>query len=86
MEQLLAKHPDLRQLGDSLNTLETYRSLDSNGKIAEYWEKKNGHFVDVTEREKLKEQIAAEQEEIERLNRLEAKRKEKENEQHAVEE
>lgn len=75
MEQLLQKHPDLRLIDKStLDQLTTYRSLDRAGKIIEYWEKRDGHWVDVTEREKLKEQIVAEQEEIERLAKLEAKK------------
>ena len=78
MEQLLQRHPDLRLIDKStLDQLTTYRSLDRAGKVIEYWEKQDGKWIDVTEREKLKEQIVAEQEEIERLIRLEAKKKAK---------
>jgi hypothetical protein len=68
MKDILEKHPDLK---DILNkgTLNTYRVLSECGTLLEQWERnKNGHWVDVTEREKLKEKIAAEQEELERLN------------------
>lgn len=75
MEQLLQRHPDLRLIDKStLDQLTTYRSLNRAGKVIEYWEKKDGQWIDVTEREQLKEEIAAAQEEIERLALLEAKK------------
>lgn len=77
MEQLLAKHPDLKDI-ITKNNSKTYKVLAENGKLIEQWEKnEQGHWIDVTEREKLKEQIAAEQEELERLARAEARAKAK---------
>ena len=70
MEQLLAKHPDLKEILINNPAMKSYKVLSTNNKVLEYWEKdKDGHWIDVTEREKLKERIAAEQEEIEKLRR-----------------
>ena len=77
MKQLLERHPELENV-IKFNDIKIYRVLSEEGKTEECWEKNDeGHFVDVTEREQLKEQIAAEQEELERLVKLEAKKLEK---------
>ena len=69
MEKLLEKHPDIKKHLINCPTLHTYKIFDSENKLAEQWEKNDeGHWIDVTEREKLREQIAMEQEEIERLS------------------
>lgn len=69
MEKLLEKHPDVKIHLIDCPTLHTYKIFDDEHKLAEQWEKnEEGHWVDVTEREKLREQIAMEQEEIERLS------------------
>lgn len=64
-EILLQRHPDL---ADTIDELTGYKLLDENSQMIEQWEMdENGNLVEVTEREKLKEQIALEQAEIERL-------------------
>lgn len=79
MNNFLERHPDLNLLDKStLEQMQVYRSYNRAHKIIECWEKQNGEWVDVTEREKLKEAIAEEQEAIEHFAKLEAKRKEKE--------
>lgn len=73
---LLAKHPDLKDILYFNPTLSVYQVLTESGKIKEYWEKdKNGHWTDQTVREKLREQIEAEKEELERLRQLEQRAK-----------
>lgn len=86
MEQLIAAHPDLKEIIVKHSTLKTYRIIDVDKKIVECWEKnKQGHWTDVTEREKLKEEIAEQKEELERIHRAELKAKEKANEQSIIE-
>lgn len=76
MEQLLLKHPDLEDIIKRIPHLKTYKIITEQGKVVEQWEKnKRGEWVDVTEREKLKEQIAAEQEELERLSLIQLRKK-----------
>lgn len=68
--KLLAKHPDLQDILRANPNVHTYKILKESGKIQEYWERDNdGNWTDQTEREKLREQIEAEQEELERLKR-----------------
>lgn len=67
MKELLQKHPDLEELITTYPILKVYKITD-NDKIVEYWEKnKDGHWVDQTQREKLREQIEADKEELEQL-------------------
>ena len=69
MEQLIAKHPDMKNFLRDNPSMQTYKILRENDSIIEAWEKdENGHWVDVTEREKLKERISREKDEIETLN------------------
>ena len=71
MKELLQKHPDLEELITTYPSLKIYKILDSNDKIVEYWEKNaDGHWVDQTQREKLREQIEAEKEELEKLRQI----------------
>lgn len=75
MTDLLQKHPDLKDVLFYNPNTKVYKVLTDSGKIKEYWEKdKNGHWTDQTEREKLREQIEAEKEELERLKRAEARK------------
>ena len=68
MEQLLERHKNLKDIILKNPELKTYKVLNENGRIAECWEKnEDGHWIDVTAREKLKEKIAIEQEEVEKL-------------------
>lgn len=70
MENLLLKHPDLNDF--DITDKKVYKVLDVDGNLVEYWEKNdNGNWIDMTEREKLKEQIAREQQELERLKKKE---------------
>lgn len=70
MKELLQKHPDLEELITTYPSLKVYKITD-NDKIVEYWEKnKDGHWVDQTQREKLREQIEADKEELEQLRRI----------------
>lgn len=75
MTDLLQKHPDLKDILRSNPNTKVYKVLTESGKIKEYWEKdENGHWTDQTAREKLREQIEAEKEELERLKRAEARK------------
>ena len=68
MKELLQKHPDLEELITTYPSLKVYKIIDHDDKIVEYWEKnKDGHWVDQTQREKLREQIEAYKEELEQL-------------------
>lgn len=74
MTDLLQKHPSLKNILRSNPDTKVYKVLTESGKIEEYWEKdKNGHWTDQTAREKLREQIETEKEELERLKREEAR-------------
>ncbi|MBR2385256.1 MAG: hypothetical protein IKA99_06605 [Clostridia bacterium] len=82
MTELLQKHPDLKDILRSNPNTKVYKVLTESGKIKEYWEKdENGHWTDQTAREKLREQIEAEKEELERLKRAAAKKAAKKQEE-----
>ena len=71
MKELLQKHPDLEELITTYPSLKVYKITDHDDKIIEYWEKnEDGHWVDQTQREKLREQIEAYKEELEQLRRI----------------
>lgn len=75
IDNLLAKHPDLEDMLRANPSCKTYKVLSESGKIKEFWERDdNGNWNDQIEREKLREQIEAEQEELERLRREEARK------------
>lgn len=75
MQQLLEKHPDLKYLlnRSDLKHIKRYTITDNDGEIVECWERKNNYWIDVTEREKLKAEIAKQQEELEKLLKKEKK-------------
>ena len=74
MTELLQKHPDLKETLHLNPNTKVYKVLTDSNKIKEYWEKdKNGHWTDQTKREKLREQIEAEKEELEKLKRAKHK-------------
>lgn len=76
MNDLLKKHPELK---DTLafNNAKTYKILSSEDELIEQWEKDvKGHWVDVTGRELLKIEIAKAQEALEDL-RIKEKANEK---------
>ena len=75
MTELLQKHPDLKSILHANPNVKVYKVLTETGKIEEYWEKdENGHWTDQTAREKLRERIEDEKEELEQLKRTETKR------------
>ena len=71
MDKILQKHPDLQ--GFLTSDMKRYRVIDGD-KLIEMWEKdENGHWIDVTERELAKQELAAAVEELEKLNQKEQK-------------
>lgn len=71
-------HPELRKFFSEHPNVKVYKIYDSDGKISEQYEKNSrGEWIDVTEREKLREQIQEEMNTLAKLNELEAKRKKK---------
>lgn len=78
MNALLQKHPDLEDLLRFNPNTKVYKVLTESGRIKEYWEKDSeGHWTEQTEREKLREQIELEKEELERLKRAEVRKQAK---------
>lgn len=78
MNALLQKHPDLADVLKFNPNTKVYKVLTESGSIKEYWEKNSeGHWTDQTEREKLREQIELEKEELERLKRAEVRKQAK---------
>ena len=58
---------------DVLASYKCYKKLDIRGKLIEQWELIDNKWVDVTEREKAKEELIAAQEEVEKEKALERK-------------
>ena len=53
-----------------------YKILTKSGNIKEYWEKdEEGNWTEQTEREKIREQIEIEKEQLEALKRAEARKR-----------
>lgn len=68
MTTLLQKHPDLKDTLYMFSKMKIYKILDHNNRIQEFWEKdSSGHWTDQTLREKLREEIEIQQNEITRL-------------------
>lgn len=65
---LLQKHPELKTFVENYEVKE-YQILTESGSIVEFWKKEDGMWHDYTEREKLREKIEREKEELERLKR-----------------
>jgi hypothetical protein len=62
---LYEKYPELKQQAPNVKT---YKRLDERGIITEMWEKdENGKWIDVTDRERKKQELAAAQKEYELL-------------------
>lgn len=79
MTELIKKHPELKKPLTLYPELKTFKVLRDDGKTEEFWEKnQDGHWVDQTVREQLREKIAEEKEELERLLRAEKRQKAKE--------
>lgn len=70
MKELLAKHPYLPNYCN-LAEMRAYKTLDEDGNILEYWENKDGHWVDCTARKQAEQEVAAAQEQVERLRKAE---------------
>ena len=69
MEQILAKHPDLKHIVDKPYS-KTYKVLDNNNTVIEQWEKNSdGHWIDVTERVKAEQELLAAKQELDKLSR-----------------
>lgn len=69
MEQLLKKHPceNLSEL-IGVNNINTIKYLNNNNEIDEMWEVDDkGHWRDVTQREKLKQELIKAQQELLKL-------------------
>ena len=69
MDDFLKKHPDM---ADCADTTTKYTLLNEKCEIVEQWEhnRETNKWVDVTDREKLKQEIANAQEEIEQLEKV----------------
>ena len=67
-EKLYEVHPDLKYYSDDIaqKVVHTYRRYNDDGSIAEQWECINDEWIDVTEREKAKEELAKAEEALER--------------------
>lgn len=74
---LLAKHPDLKPF---MSFAKIYSSFDIDGKLLERWVKdeETGEWRDITEEERLKQEILDAQREIDKLNAKMAKLADKE--------
>ena len=67
MEQFFDKHPELKEVVIK-NKSKRYIKLDAEGNLLEQWElNEEGEWIDATERELLKIQIAKLQEELEQM-------------------
>lgn len=67
MEQFFDKHPELKELIIN-NESKRYTQLDAEGNLIEQWElNESGEWIDVTERELLKIEIAKATEELEKF-------------------
>lgn len=75
VKAFLAAHGDITP--ESAKKIYLYQVLDVDGVVTEQWERDTGDLsgtlVDVTARVKLQQEIAHEEEEIERLRRAEIK-------------
>ena len=74
-KMFVANHPELKSsikfLG-GISKLKKYSNTDC-GKLTEQWERNsNGEFIDVTAREKAREELANAMEALERINAKEA--------------
>lgn len=73
MKELLAKHPDLREIITLNPNMHLYRITDIVGDLQEVWEKdEDGHWHDVTNREKARIAVEKAKAEVLRLQKLEA--------------
>lgn len=70
MEQLIKKHPEITPVLKAHPDAASYKYYDDNDNLVEEWERRSdGHWYDVTERERLKRQIADAAEELAKLGK-----------------
>lgn len=70
MEQLIKKHPEITAVLKAHPDAASYKYYDDNDNLVEEWERRSdGHWYDVTERERLKRQIADAAEELAKLGK-----------------
>ena len=70
MEQLIKKHPEMTPVLKAHPDATSYKYYDDNDNLVEEWERRaDGHWYDVTERERLKRQIADAAEELAKLGK-----------------
>ena len=70
MEQLIKKHPEMTPVLKAHPDAASYKYYDDNDNLVEEWERRpDGHWYDVTERERLKRQIADAAEELAKLGK-----------------
>ena len=67
MEQLLQQHPSLADTLQKHPNTKRYTRYDDNGNLLECWDKINGNWYNTTELEQAKRQVAALQEELDRV-------------------
>lgn len=67
MIDILTKHPSLRDIINN-PVINTYTCTDEHNNLVEQWERdENGNWNDVTARELARQELAAAQEELEKL-------------------
>ena len=70
MENLLLSHKDLNDFKLVLKQAKVYKVLNETNNIVEYWEKnENNEWINVTEREQLKEKIELAKKKLESLSK-----------------
>lgn len=70
MEQLIKKHPEIARVLKAHPDAKSYKYYDENNNLVEEWEhRSDGHWYDVTERERLKREIADAAEELAKLGK-----------------
>lgn len=67
MEQLLQQHPSLADTLHKHPDTKRYTRYDDKGNLLECWDKIDGNWYDTTELEQAKRQVAALQEELDRM-------------------
>lgn len=67
MEQLLQRHPSLKETLHKHPDTKRYTRYDDKGNLLECWDKIDGNWYDTTELEQAKRQVAALQEELDRM-------------------
>lgn len=69
MEQLLQRHPSLAKTLYKHPSIKRYTIYDEKANLIECWDKIDDHWYDTTEVEQAKRQVAALQEELDKLDK-----------------